>query len=216
MVASEVDDEKIEHNCLEFVLQHGAHSDQAMTVAQEAQHLLAGNAWNMDRREISSWKKVEQQLRIASIVLLSACSKLSNAQGISNHQVMSRFLHQPVKPTSVASGLQSNYRWNVKLLIESAHIIGSVIQRSAFNHSIRRVAPAYRLSTHVKVHSEKNSFHQTPPLDPCRTVLASVPTPPVVAPASCHQKPRSCRAQELARSRVQENRRQKKTRHRTQ
>jgi hypothetical protein len=43
----------------------------------------------------------------------------------------------------------------------------------------------------VKIHSEKDSFHQTPPLDPCRTVSASVPTSPVVAPASCHQKPRS-------------------------
>jgi|SRR6267154_1963085 len=145
------------------------------------------------------------------------CRRAANCRmrrASSNHQAMSRFLHQPVKPTSVASGLPSNYRWNVKLLIESAHIIGSVIQRSAFNHSIRRVAPAHRLSTRVKVHSEKNSFHRHLLLTLVERSWRAYQLPPVVAPASCHQKPRSCRAQELARSSAQENERLKKAVHR--
>jgi hypothetical protein len=76
-----------------------------MTVPQEAQHFLAANARNMDRGKVSAQKKIEQQFRVTSIVLLPARGKLSNAARISNQQLMSRFLDQPVKPTSVPSGL---------------------------------------------------------------------------------------------------------------
>jgi hypothetical protein len=110
----------------------------------------------MDTGKISPHQKAQQEFRVAAVVLLPTSSKLPDAHRVADFQVVSRFLHQPVEPTGVSSGFQSDNGRSWKLLVESTHIFSSVVQRSLLYHAIRRITPADGLRARVKIYSEKN------------------------------------------------------------
>jgi hypothetical protein len=111
----------------------------------------------MNAGKISAHQKIQQEFRVAAVVLLPTSSKLSDAHRVADFQVVSRFLHQPVEPTGVSSGFQSDDGRSWKLLVESTHIFSSVVQRSLLYHAIRGITPADGLRARVKIYSEKNS-----------------------------------------------------------
>jgi hypothetical protein len=111
----------------------------------------------MNAGKVSAHQKIQQEFRVAAVVLLPTSSKLPDAHRVADFQVVSRFLHQPVEPTGVSSRFQSDDGWSWKLLVESTHIFFSVVQHSLLYHAIRGITPADGLRARVKIYSKKNS-----------------------------------------------------------
>ncbi len=67
-----------ESDGLQAVAQHSADAHQAMTIAQQCQNIAAGGRRNVNGGKIIVGEQVEQELRVAPIIFLTAAGELAN------------------------------------------------------------------------------------------------------------------------------------------
>jgi len=111
----------------------------------------------MHDREIAAQQQVEQQLRVAPVVLLSPPGELMDRLSVSNDQLMARFFDQSVEPQRVARPFYAHDRWSDELRIKRAYVVSFVIEHAFLLFPTRRVTPTHCLRANMQIHSDVHS-----------------------------------------------------------
>src|SRR3989441_1699769 len=108
---------------LQTVLDDGAHLDQLVTVTQHAQNLAALERRSMQTRKLIMKQQLQNQFRVAPIVLLTPARAASNLGRVAQPDFVAEVFEQLFEPGAVTAGFQPDDHAPHELRVEGAYFV---------------------------------------------------------------------------------------------
>jgi hypothetical protein len=134
------------------VLDLRPHSDEAVTVAQQPQHLAALQRRQSHPRELPPHQRIEDEFSVTPVVLLLAPGAAADFDRIAEPHPVAETRRQLLEPGAVAAGLQPDNDLAGEPGIEAAEVVTLVMKLPVVYLAVRRVTVADRVLTRVEVH----------------------------------------------------------------
>src|SRR5437660_2868013 len=114
---------RLQRQRLQTVLDDGTHLDQFVAVTQHAQNLAALERRSVQPRKLIMDQQIQNQFRVASIVLLSPTRAAPNLGRVAQPDFVAKFFEQLFEPGAVTTGLQPDDDAPHELRVEGAYFV---------------------------------------------------------------------------------------------